>query len=265
MILNVMEWGKADAPSILFVHGWSQTHMTWIAQKESELAKKFRLVALDLRGHGMSDAPKEEIAYTNSQIWADDIRAVIEHLDLESPVLVGWSYGGLVITDYLRAYGDDNISGVNLVCAAIKLDDSVPGKMIGSGFLENFAGATSKNLTTNIDAMRNFIEQCFATKLSRQDYERILCWNMTVRPDVRASLVNREVDGTSALASGSCPVLVTQSKRDVIVLPHAAEHILKNVGRAECSWYPESGHGPFLEESERFNRELAEFVSTANF
>ena len=101
--LHVREWGKEAAPSILFIHGWSQNHLCWKNQYESTLAEDFRLVALDLRGHGMSEAPLEAEHYTEPQLWADDIAAVIDQLNLGSPVLVGWSYAGFIIGDYLRA------------------------------------------------------------------------------------------------------------------------------------------------------------------
>src|SRR4051812_43263342 len=55
--LHVREWGKPDGPAILFLHGWSQNHLCWRHQYESALAGEFRLVACDLRGHGMSEAP----------------------------------------------------------------------------------------------------------------------------------------------------------------------------------------------------------------
>ena len=55
--LHVREWGKADGPPILFIHGWSQNHLCWVKQYDDGLADEFRLVAYDLRGHGMSDAP----------------------------------------------------------------------------------------------------------------------------------------------------------------------------------------------------------------
>src|SRR6476660_9373081 len=54
--LHVREWGKADGPPILFIHGWSQNHLCWDKQYESPLRDEFRLVAYDLRGHGMSEA-----------------------------------------------------------------------------------------------------------------------------------------------------------------------------------------------------------------
>ena len=104
MKFHVREWGKVDAPAILFIHGWSQNHLCWRKQHESQLADRFRLVAFDLRGHGMSEAPEAQDQYTEAA-WADDVAAIVDHLDLEQPVLVGWSYAGFVICDYLRAHG----------------------------------------------------------------------------------------------------------------------------------------------------------------
>ena len=78
--LHVREWGKADGPPILFLHGWSQNHLCWARQYESALAGEFRLVACDLRGHGMSEAPLEPGHYTDGKLWADDVAAIIEEL-----------------------------------------------------------------------------------------------------------------------------------------------------------------------------------------
>ena len=68
---------------ILFIHGWSQNHLCWAKQYESSLADEFRLVAYDLRGHGMSEAPLEPEHYTYGELWADDVAAIIEQLRLE--------------------------------------------------------------------------------------------------------------------------------------------------------------------------------------
>src|SRR5258708_3849375 len=91
--LHVREWGRPDAPPILFVHGWSQHHLAFGRQVESSLADEFRLVAMDLRGHGMSDAPTDVEAYTNGDLWAADIAAIIAQRGLVRPILVGWSFG----------------------------------------------------------------------------------------------------------------------------------------------------------------------------
>ena len=83
LTLHVREWGDPQGSAILFIHAWSQNHLCWTHQFDSHLADEFRLVALDLRGHGMSDKPLEEEHYTDARLWADDIAAVISALDLE--------------------------------------------------------------------------------------------------------------------------------------------------------------------------------------
>ena len=158
--LHVREWGKADGPPILFIHGWSQNHLCWAKQYESALADEFRLVAYDLRGHGMSEAPLEPEHYTDSTLWADDVAEIIAELGLDRPVLVGWSYGSFVICDYLRAHGQDQIAAINFVEGAVKLGEGAFGTLIGPGFLDHFVDATADDLPTNIRAMRSFVRAC---------------------------------------------------------------------------------------------------------
>lgn len=263
LALNVMEWGNPDGPPLLLIHGWSQSHLCWEAQYTSELAQAFRLITPDNRGHGLSAAPAAPAAYTDSRLWADDLRAIIEQLGLVRPVLVGWSYGGLVMTDYLRVYGDAAIAGINFVGAAVRFDQAAFGQLIGPGFQAVFARAVSLDLGESVDAMREFIDRCFAVKLPRRTYERMLCSNMTVRPEVRAALAQRELAADDVLAAITVPVLVTHGRKDQTVLPAMAELILALCRTATASWYADSAHGPFLEEADRFNRELAAFAHAA--
>src|SRR5947209_11628864 len=78
-------------------------------------------VSFDNRGHGMSDKPLNPDAYAEGRLWADDLAVVIETTRLERPVLVASSYGGYIVTDYLRAYGQADIAGINLVGGAVLL------------------------------------------------------------------------------------------------------------------------------------------------
>lgn len=260
--LHVREWGQTAAPSILFIHGWSQSHLCWIRQYESSLADDFRLVALDLRGHGMSEAPTEVEQYTDSRRWADDIAVVIEGLELDRPVLVGWSYGGFVICDYIRAYGDKSVSGINFVGAAVTLNAKAFGNLIGPGFLDNITGATNDDLPSNIEAIRRFVRACTVSQLSADEFETAICWNMVVPPRIRAALVAREINSDEVLSALSIPVLVTQGQGDQVILPAMAQHILSTFSTADASWYAETGHAPFLEQPERFNEELRHFART---
>lgn len=258
--LHVREWGKGDAPAILFIHGWSQNHLCWHKQYESKLADAFRLVALDLRGHGMSEAPGAQEQYTESQPWADDIAAIIAQLHLDQTVLVGWSYGGFIICDYVRAYGQDAIAGINFVGAAVTLDTAAFGVLIGPGFLDHVPGATADDLPSNIHAIRNFVRGCTTRPLPSEEREAALCWNMVVPPRVRGALVTRRIDSDDVLGKLRRPVLMTQGRSDTVVLPAMGEQILKKCRTSTASWYPETGHAPFLEDTARFNRELAEFA-----
>jgi non-heme chloroperoxidase len=255
--LHVREWGKADGPPILFIHGWSQNHLCWDKQYESPLRDEFRLVAFDLRGHGMSEAPTGPEHYTDDRLWADDLAAIIDRLGLERAVLVGWSYGAFAICDYIRAYGQDRVAAINFVEGVVKLGEAAFGTLIGPGFLDHFVDATADDLPTNIRGMRSFVRTCLAKPVAAEDFETALCWNMTVAPQVRAALGAREIDDDDVLRALEVPLLVTQGRSDTVVLPAMAEHILATCPTAEASWYDGVGHVPHLEEPGRFNRELA--------
>jgi pimeloyl-ACP methyl ester carboxylesterase len=255
--LHVREWGKADGPPILFIHGWSQNHLCWDKQYESTLRDDFRLVAFDLRGHGMSQAPPGPEHYTDDRLWADDLAAIIDRLGLQRAVLVGWSYGAFAICDYIRAYGQDRVAAINFVEGVVKLGEAAFGTLIGPGFLDHFVDATADDLPTNIRGMRSFVRTCLAKPVAAEDFETALCWNMTVAPQVRAALGAREIDDDDVLRALEVPLLVTQGRSDTVVLPAMAEHVLATCPTAEASWYDGVGHVPHLEEPGRFNRELA--------
>jgi len=255
--LHVREWGPVDGAPILFIHGWSQNHLCWAKQYESTLAGEFRLVAFDLRGHGMSEAPLEPEHYTEPGLWADDVAGIVEALALDRPVLVGWSYGGFVICDYVRTYGTGRLGAIEFVEGAVKLGEPAFGTLIGPGFLDYFAHATADDLPTNIWAMRAFLRGCVAKPLPAEDFETALCWNIAVPARIRANLAAREIDGDDVLRALDVPLLVTQGREDAVVLPAMAEHVLATCPTAEASWYDGVGHAPHLEAPERFNRELA--------
>ncbi len=262
LMLSVGEWGKADGRPILLIHGFSQSHLCWSAQMNSNLAGEFRLVALDLRGHGMSEKPLARENYNDGRLWAEDIAAVIDELALARPVLVGWSYGGFVMSDYVSYYGQDAIAGINFVGAAVKRSEANP--MAGPGIRDNAEAMTADDLADNIAGVRRFLRACTAEPLDQDAFETALAYNMVVPARVRAGLIGRELDFDAVLEALELPVLVTHGKADQVVLPAMGEHILTKVAGAEASFYGGVGHSPFLEDPERFNRELADFTRRAN-
>jgi non-heme chloroperoxidase len=260
--LRAHDWGCPDGPAILFVHGWSQCDMCWEAQVRSPLAERFRMVTFDNRGHGMSDKPLDGGCYADERLWADDLAAVIEQTRLDRPVLVAWSYGGYIVGDYVRAYGDAGIAGISLVGGAVLL--RAPSfDHIGPGFLDNALDASAPDLRANITSIRRFLRCCTAGPLPDELWNKALCWNMAVPAAIRGALLAREIDHTDTYSRLSVPVLVTHGRDDMIVLPSMAGHVLGHCSTAVASWYDGVGHMPFIEETERFNLELAAFVDKA--
>jgi non-heme chloroperoxidase len=260
--LHAREWGESHGPALLLIHGWSQSDLCWTKQVSGELARRFRIVSFDLRGHGLSERPAAPDDYTDARLWADDVAAVIEQTGLERPVLVAWSYGGYVVSDYLRVYGDAAIAAINLVGAAVVLR---PPRFdhLGPGLLENVNDACASDLATNVVAIRRLLDASTRRPLDDEESLMALSWNMVVPPAVRGALLAREIDGGDALARVSVPVLVTHGGEDAIVLPSMAEHTLAVCPSATASWYEAVGHMPFWEAPERFNRELRELATPA--
>lgn len=119
--IAAQEWGNPSGPEIVFIHGYSQSHLSWTKQVSDEaMAREFRIITYDLRGHGGSDKPLDPQLYKDSRRWSDELKAVMDAFGLKRPVLVGWSYAGRVISDYLATEGPGRLAGINYVAAATK-------------------------------------------------------------------------------------------------------------------------------------------------
>src|SRR5271169_625517 len=195
LTISAQEWGNPAGLEILFIHGFSQSYLSWMRQVDSDLAKEFRIVTYDLRGHGNSDKPFDPARYRDSKAWGDEVQAVIDAAGLKRPVLVGWSYAGRVISDYLATHGAGGIAGLNFVDASIKF---IP-EYVGDN-LKNLPLMTSEDMLTNINATRVFLHGCFSKQPSADDFETMLAFNMMVPPKVRAGLGGRPLDATAIMA-----------------------------------------------------------------
>jgi non-heme chloroperoxidase len=259
LTISAQEWGNPAGPEILFIHGFSQSHLSWMRQVEGDLAKEFRIVTYDLRGHGNSDKPLDPARYRDSKAWGDEVQAVIDAAGLKRPVLVGWSYAGRVISDYLSTHGAGQLAGINFVDAPIKVDPALVGDN-----LKNLPLMASEDLVTNISATRAFLHGCFSKQPSADDYEAKLAFNMMVLPKVRAGLSGRPLDATEMMSKLTLPVLVTHGAEDRNARLGAGQYTASVIPGAKLSIYEGIGHSPFYEDAPRFNTELAAFVRTAN-
>ncbi|MCD6185380.1 MAG: alpha/beta hydrolase [Deltaproteobacteria bacterium] len=257
--LHVEETGNPKGKPVLFIHGYAQSRLCWKKQMNSKLGEDFRLVALDIRGHGLSEKPKA--AYTDSKLWADDINAVINTLELEQPVLAGWSYGGAIICDYLRFYGENKISGINFVGAVSKLGKPVM-EFMGESFLALIPGFCSNDVEKSSLALQKLMELVVFKELPFDEMFFMLGYNLLVPPYVRQGLFSRNLDNDDILSRLRKPVLLTHGKEDLIVLPEMSKHHAEIISNTQLSIYPNTGHATFWENPERYNSELHAFVSS---
>jgi pimeloyl-ACP methyl ester carboxylesterase len=259
LTIAAQDWGNPAAPGILLIHGFSQSGMSWMRQTDSDLIREFHVVTYDLRGHGNSDKPLDPATYRDSKAWGEEVQAVIDATGLRRPVLVGWSYAGRVISDYIATEGAGKIAGINFVDASIKFDPALVGDN-----LKNLPLMASEDLATNIAATRTFLHGCFSRQPSADDFETMLAFNMMVPPKVRAGLSGRPLDATEMMSKLKLPVLVTHGAEDRNAKLGVAQYTASVIPSAKLSVYDGIGHSPFYEDAPRFNGELAAFVRAAN-
>lgn len=257
--LSVREWGNPQGPAIVFVHGIAQSQLAFGRQMREPLTAKYRLITYDLRGHGESDKPLKEDAYTSGKRMSDDLQAVITATQADKPVLVGWSLGGIVVAQYLSDYGDQGISGVNFAGARIAQPPGQAARMPGGAFLREML---VPELDRNIRATASFVRACVAAPLAQEDFELMLGYNMASPVQARAATLKWS-GGTNfahALLSIRVPVLISHGRMDQVISPAVAEEAHRLLKTSRLSWYETAGHSVFFEDAPRFNAELAAFV-----
>ena len=262
--LHVREFGDPEGPPILFLHGWSQMHLCWAKQCEGELARHFRLICPDLRGHGASEKPLAAEAYTDGALWAGDVAAVIRELGLERPLVVAWSMAGWVLGDYLRLYGDDAIGGVMLVGAIFRggvHDDPAIAATIkpdatGAAML---SGDQAKALAGTV----TFLKACFGGVVGKRDLALMAAWNALCPVEIRRACIQRDVDFTADYSALTCPVQIVHGKAERVVPEATADALAGLMPAAERLAYPGSGHMPFWEDAPRFDADLARLAQRA--
>ncbi|AGA32809.1 chloroperoxidase [Thioalkalivibrio nitratireducens DSM 14787] len=231
--------------------------MNWEQQVEDpELAKEFRMITFDLRGHGMSDKPEEAGYYRDSKRWAGDVAAIIENLDLVDPVLVASSMGGRVVGDYVAYYGEAGIGGLMFV-GAILMDDAA--RWFGPA-TKHLVPMTSADLGTAIDATKHFIDSFFVNAPSEDEVRTLIAYNMMTPRHVRKALLGREADYERHWRELTVPVLLFHGVEDQVIELGMSESAAELIEHAQTSYIDGIGHLPFLEVPERFNTKLAEFV-----
>jgi len=257
--IHLVETGDPKGRPILFIHGFSQSWLAWSRQMNSELAEDHRLVAMDMRGHGLSDKPHD--GYADAKLWADDVNAAIQALDLDHPLLCGWSYGPLVMLDYVRHYGEDGISGLAFIGGVTKLGSDAAVAVLTPEFLSLIPGFFSTDAEESVRTLESLLRLCFAQEPSTEDLYLMLGASVSVPPYVRRALFARSFDNDDLLPKIRKPVLIMQGAEDAVVKPAAVDQHKARIAPAQIQMIANAGHAPFWDDAVTFNRHLRVFVS----
>ncbi len=248
----------------MLIHGYSQCGLSFLRQHA--LAKTHRVIIPDLRGHGQSDKPLNADAYATSEPWANDVKAIIDTLNLQNPLLVGWSMGGWVVNDYIRTFGDTDIAGIALVGSSITTGRKLPPEAFAARSSNPDVAATAMrgdDLAANLIATAKFVQVCFSTPLPADDLAFMTGFNMLCPAPVREACRTRNEDYRDTSVAMTKPALILWGKHEHLAPAPMGEQALNTFPNATALIYEHSGHAPFWEEADRFNTDLSAFAAQA--
>ncbi|MBI0329029.1 alpha/beta fold hydrolase [Burkholderia plantarii] len=257
--LAVQESGNPDGAPIILVHGLLGSRLDWDAQLQSPTLRQYRIITYDLRGHGLSDRPSGAEPYHDGRRWGDDLAAVIAGSHARRPVVVGWSLGGVVISNYLASHGDAEIAGAVYVDGVVELTSQL---LVAHP--DVYRDMNSPDLRTHLDGERTFLALCFQHRPAADTFERLLANAALASWDMQREIPTMTAFAAEGLGRARVPLLFLYGGRDALVdTPATLARARELNPRIVTKVYAESGHAPFLEEPARFNRDLAAFVKTA--
>lgn len=260
--LEVREWGDPQGPEVLLVTGVAQSYLSFAKQYTDPGWQHFRIVSYDPRGHGLSDKPVGDKWYQEGARWSGEVRAIMDTLDLRSPVLAGWSLGGRIVRQYLVDHGDARLDGIGLIsCRPVEVSE-----VVGRGN-DVVKGLDIEDEASQIAVATAFLRNCFGVQPSPDELAFALAFNMLCPWPIRRQIGKWLTDpavSSAALRAIRKPTFIAHGLADVLVLSEASKISAGLVPHAEVCWYAGCGHSVFFEQAGRFNAEFAAFVERAH-
>ncbi len=257
------DWGKGQP--IVFSHGWPLSSDDWDAQMIFFLNHGFRVVAHDRRGHGRSSQTADG---HDMDHYADDLAAVVRHLDLEAAIHVGHSTGGGEVVHYLARHGEGRAAKAAILCAVPPLmvktaanPNGLP-KEVFDDFQAQLAAGRSQ-FYRDVAAGPFYGYNRPGAKPSEAVIEN--WWRQGMMGGAKAHydgiVAFSQTDFTEDLRKITLPVLVMHSEDDQIV-PYAASgplsaKLLKNGTLKTYKGFP---HGMPTTEAATINADLLAFI-----
>ncbi|MEV0071218.1 alpha/beta hydrolase [Amycolatopsis sp. NPDC050768] len=261
--LSYEDYG-AGAPMV-FVSSWVLNAGMWEYQVPFFVEQGFRCVLLDRRGHGRSDRPSSGY---DADTGADDLAALIEHLDLRGITLVAHSAGGGEAARYLSRHGEERVSRVAFLASTLpylKLTEDNPEgipEALNEATLAQlrkdrpkwFADRAQGYFATHLgnDVSPALIEHEIRRCLSPSPFATAAMFNSNFHTDFRPDLRHITIPTlvVHGVADQSAPIDVT-GRRTRKLVPHAVYRE-----------YPTAGHGLYVTHAEQLNADILEFIKS---
>ena len=262
--LYVKDYGEGKP--VILIHGWPLSNEMWEYQIDTLVQNNFRVIAYDRRGFGKSSQPWDGYDYDT---LTDDLKAIIDQLDLKDATLVGFSMGGGEVVRYFSRHGGKGVSKAILIASVtpfqLQTDSNPQGvpqekydgmaKLIKEdriSFLDNF-GKTFFGVS--------FISKPISTPLL--DYYRMLCSFASPRATLECATSFSSTDFRSEMASVNVPTLIIHGDEDKTVpMGIASEISAKLIPDNKFIVYEGAPHGLFYIEKDKLNKDLIEFLNS---
>lgn len=239
---------------IVFVHAFPFGKAMWEPQGKA-LSKQFRVVAVDLRGHGESDAP---LWFYTMEQFADDLKGLLDHLSLSQAVMAGLSMGGYVLFAFYRKY-PDRVKALILADTRAQADtaEGKAGRFAMAQLLYKEGAAAIADVM-----MPKLLSP--ATLQGRPDLVQrvrsIITGNQLsgIAGDLMA--MHDRPDSVALLKQITCPTLVIVGEQDIGTPPSDARLMADNIPGARLEILRGAAHMSNLEQPDAFNRAIRSFV-----
>ena len=235
-------------PSILFVPGWTMPAWIWENQI-SHFSADYRVVAMDPRGQGESSKQCDG-SYPASH--ARDIKAVIDQLHLAPVVLVGWSMGVTEIASYVDQFGTNGISGIVLVDGVASFDLNADSFKDYTGFL--------KSLQTDREQFTSkFVRSMYKKPQAEAYLQKVIKASLSTPTDSAVAMAEAGflTDNRPGLAKIDKPAVIVGATKGMLPL---FQDMQKRIPRAKLEMLDDAGHALFVDDAEKFNILLDEFL-----
>jgi non-heme chloroperoxidase len=242
---------------VVLLHGVCMSRRFFERNTEA-LAERFRVISVDLRGHG--ESPASEGGHSVAQ-YAQDVKHLIDTLVLEDAVLVGWSMGTFVIWDLVRQFGAEGIAAhVNVSQGPTDLNAG--GWDLGIFPLEELFGALAAAQNDFLGFMEHFVPEMLMHAPSADDQATMLAETQRIGANAGTCiLLDQSLQDYRAFAATyKVPTLLVWGTDEKVVAAANGPWLQVTQPAAELVVFEQSGHCPMWEEPGRFNQVVGDWI-----